>query len=155
MTKYDDVTWHTGGFYPKEVPPENAAFHLGYFVRWVILRNLIAKEHLEESGPEVEAVRSNNSSGSQFLLKCMDGVIAPDDLNDEGQKFADAYYGKHYSTDLASALPPQAKTAYEVEESPEIAHKVADLLDVRLREWRESKPFSVECERPWWAFWRR
>lgn len=140
LTKYDDVSWHAGVFYPKDVPPENAAFHLGYFVRWAILRDLISQEHLEESDSEARAVRSDEISGSQFLLKCMDGVITPDDLSQEGREFADAYYAKHYSTDLAASLPPKAKTAYEVQESLEIANRVADLLDVRFREWREGRP---------------
>jgi hypothetical protein len=32
--KYDDALWHYEGDYPKKLPNENAAIHIGMFITW-------------------------------------------------------------------------------------------------------------------------
>ncbi|WP_441328174.1 DUF7832 domain-containing protein [Mesorhizobium album] len=32
--KYDDASWHSGGNFPRELPPEAGATHIAMFVAW-------------------------------------------------------------------------------------------------------------------------
>lgn len=38
--KYDDASWHVGGDFPKELPPEAGATHIGMFAAWCMLNGL-------------------------------------------------------------------------------------------------------------------
>ena len=38
--KYDDASWHYGGKFPKNLPPEAGATHTGMFVAWALLNGL-------------------------------------------------------------------------------------------------------------------
>lgn len=35
MSKYDDVSWHYGGDFPKELTEKNASTHIGMFIGWI------------------------------------------------------------------------------------------------------------------------
>jgi hypothetical protein len=67
--KYDDASWHYGGDYPNDLPSEAAATHIGMFLAWAILRDLVGDLHIEESRESLERVRARQMTGREFLLK--------------------------------------------------------------------------------------
>lgn len=43
--KYDDASWHVGGEFPKELPPQAGATHIGMFAAWCMLAGLAGELH--------------------------------------------------------------------------------------------------------------
>jgi hypothetical protein len=92
MPKYDDASWHYGGDFPAELPPENGATHIGFFVSWCIDNDLISAFQLEEAGEDVQRVKNREITGRDFLLQYCDGKFTDEDLNNLGNAFAQDYY---------------------------------------------------------------
>jgi hypothetical protein len=88
MTKLDSVYWHLGGdSFPKGMPEENAAIHIGCFVAWTIKRGLWDGSMFDTAGPAMEAVAQGWLSGRSFLLQECDGKLLSQMLNPEGAAF--------------------------------------------------------------------
>jgi hypothetical protein len=53
MAKYDDASWHYGGDYPKNLPNENTAFHIGMFITWYIENDLMSDEQIDDNEDDI------------------------------------------------------------------------------------------------------
>ena len=36
----DNAAWHYGGNFPEELPKENGGTHIGFFLAWIINKNI-------------------------------------------------------------------------------------------------------------------
>jgi len=139
--KYDDASWHSGGDFPKDLPDEAAATHTGMFVAWALLSGLAGDIHVRELPGAFEKLRSRSLTPGQFFLDACDGKFTDEDLNDEGNAFAQAYfdfergsYIEDYDRVLVGSLPSQ----YHVADTWENFEKLQPILDKRLAEWRKN-----------------
>jgi hypothetical protein len=133
--KYDDASWHYGGDYPKDLPSEAAATHIGMFLAWAILRDLVGDLHREDSQASLEKVRTRHMTGREFLLKECDEKFTDEDLSELGNEFALSYYEQTYLTDYCDTLV-EGDTAYHVADTWENFARLAKVLDRRLAEWQ-------------------
>lgn len=133
--KYDDASWHYGGDFPTDLPPEAGATHIGMFLAWAIGRGLIAEFHREESIDALEKVRSRQMSGAQFLLQECDEKFTDEDLNEIGNAFAQKYYESEYLADYCAVFAEGGDT-YRVADSWYNFDRLAPILDARFEEWR-------------------
>ncbi len=92
FVKYDDAAWHYGGNFPKDQPNRYGGVHIGIFLRWCLLRGWAGADHAKEWPEDVEKVVSGEWTGTEFLFKNCDGKFITDDLTDDGNRFALAYY---------------------------------------------------------------
>jgi len=153
MAKYDDASWHYGGDYPKELPNENAATHIGMFLAWCINNDLISDELKEDAEEEIDDVKSRKMTGSEFLIKVCDEKFIDDDLNEIGNEFANDYYNddkskfakkfSNYVNDYCNVFDEKAEkdgfeyeTLYHIEDTWENYDLIAEELDKRFAEWR-------------------
>jgi hypothetical protein len=136
--KYDDASWHYGGDYPKDLPSEAAATHIGMFLAWAIERDLVGDVHREDSTESLERVRARQMTGREFLLKECDEKLTDEDLNDLGNEFALSYYEQKYLTDYCDTLV-EGDTAYHVPDTWENFDRLAPVLDQRLADWKRGK----------------
>lgn len=152
MPKYDDASWHYGGDFPAELPQENGATHIGFFVSWCIDNDLISDFQLEEAGEDVQRVKDRAITGRDFLLQYCDGKFTDEDLNDLGNAFAQDYYesesefSKQYSSYLSNyntaieflnkELEEPLKSIYHVEDIWEIYEGIKMMLDERFLQWK-------------------
>ncbi|MBL9078091.1 MAG: hypothetical protein JNL08_11340 [Planctomycetes bacterium] len=159
---YDRADWHYGGDYPKGLPPENGATHIGMFLGWAIKRGLVGDLHKEHSVEAVAAVRDGTQSGRDFLMEQCDEKFTDHDLSEEGNAFAKSYYESRYFDDYEACVGQGLPSLYHVEDSPENRAKVEALLDQRFATWRmpDSKAPGSRVtrrpgskKRPWWRFW--
>jgi hypothetical protein len=90
--KYDDVSWHCAGDFPKDVPNEAGATHTGMFVAWALLSGLSGDIHVSDSPEDLEALRARAETPGAFFLRARDGKLTDEDLNDEGNAFAAEYF---------------------------------------------------------------
>ncbi|MEZ5980567.1 MAG: hypothetical protein R3F34_20480 [Planctomycetota bacterium] len=135
----DRADWHYGGDFPKDLPRENGATHIGMFVGWAIRRGLVGELHRELDPEAVEAVADGRMSGRAFLLDLCDEKFTNEVLDDEGNRFAGAYYAKGYFEDYAECVGADLPTLYHVADSPENRAKVEAMLDRRFDQWRRGR----------------
>lgn len=137
---YDRADWHYGGEFPKELAPENGGTHIGMFLAWAILHGLEGEFHQEESAEALAAVRARQMTGREFLTTQCDEKLWEEDLNEEGNAFANAYYSTKaqvtYFDDYDRALGAGLPSMYHVEDTWENFDRVAAVITQRYEEWK-------------------
>ncbi len=142
---YDRADWHYGGDFPAELPPEKGATHIGMFLAWAIQRGLVGQLHLEESADAVQAVRNRQMTGSQFLISQCDAKFTDEDLNDEGNRFANDYYETNeYFDDYDATLGNDLPTLYHAQDTWTNFDLVASVIDLRYREWLVRNQLDID-----------
>lgn len=147
--KYEDVSWHnTADEYPKDLALEAAATHTGMFLAWALLSGLGGSLH----GASLAALRDRKVTPGAFFFGECDGKFTDEDLNDEGNKFAEAYFDpekERYLLDYDAVLCKGLQTAYHLPDTWQNFDKLKPRLDRRLAEWRN----GTLGKKPWWKFW--
>ena len=141
LMTYDKAEWHYGGNFPAGLKPESGSTHIGMFLAWIIENNLISNFHLRESSESVQQVKQRHMTGREFLLKECDERLWDEDLNEEGNAFAQVYYKseddyEQYFDDYENVFD-QYKTLYHVEDTWENYDKLKPLIDESFRDWQK------------------
>ncbi len=141
MSKYDDVSWHYDGDFPPELTEKNACTHIGMFIGWVIKRGLEGEFLKEIASDGIRKLKSGEITGGEFIYSYCDGKLTNEDLSDSANKFAEEYYENDdaYMSDYAEALGEDVLTLYHVEDNPNNALLIKDILDKRFKEYQEKK----------------
>jgi len=136
MEKYDDADWHYGGDFPEDVPEQAGATHMGMFVAWAWSAGLANGEFADEARGLAERSRTPG----EYLFDELDEKFTSDLLNDEGNRFASAYYLSEkeptFLTDYENAVGVRYDSLYEVPDTWQTFDKLKPILDKRLEEWR-------------------
>lgn len=144
--KYDDASWHYGGdFFPDDQPEEYGATHIGLFLKWCFIQGWAGSLHLRDEPEAVKAVIEGRLSGTEFLLTYCDGKLTNETLNDQGNAFAEKYYGDQglYTQDYQKHFGSKEYS------SPESEHDFAEFSSIlagRLNNGQLTK-------KPWWKLW--
>ena len=147
---YDKMDWHYGGNFPEDLPPENGGTHIGMFLAWAIIQGLSGELHDEESPQALVAVRERRMTGHEFLQKMCDERFWEEDLNEEGNRFASAYYagtaGNAYGPyigDYETILGSRYPTLYHAEDSWENYDLTAEQISRRYEALRRTGSVSL------------
>ena len=132
---YDKAKWHSEGDFPKDAPAENGGTHIGIFLAWAILHDLVSDELRADAAEDLTAVRERQMTGRTFLFKHLDGVLSEDDLNEQGNAFARHYYNK-YMGEFDRIVRKQFPTAYHIGDLWKNYDAIAKIIDKRYAEWR-------------------
>jgi len=142
----DRADWHYGGNFPKDLKPENGGTHIGFYLSWIILNDLIGELHREGSVESLNKVKNRKMTGRDFLFKECDEKFTNEDLNEVGQKFTSFYYTDKktatYYDDLEKAFP-KYPSLYHIEDTWENYEKIAKHIDQAFKKWSTPK-------KPWW-----
>lgn len=140
--KYDDSSWHSGNNFPPDLSLEAGATHIGMYVAWCILSGLGGKLHTDERADErnsLQILKDKECTPGQFLIEHCDGKFINDDLNEEGEKFTQAYYGTNqYLVDYEKILGGKQVSLYHVNDSWINFDLLKPILERRLYKWRNS-----------------
>jgi len=141
--KYDDASWHSGGKFPKDLPPSAGATHTGMYVAWALQSGLAGELHTDELPENLTKLAERSLTPGAFFLRTCDGKFTNEDLNDEGNAFTATYfdfssgsYLADYEAVLGKGLPPGSEKLYYVADTWENFDKLKPTLDLRLAEWR-------------------
>jgi hypothetical protein len=142
MGSIDRMDWHYGGDFPEGLPAENGGTHIGMYLAWIINNDLIGEMHLEDASESILAVKNRQMTGRDFLIQECDEKFWNDDLNEEGLAFTNHYYSddsgmKQYIQDYEQILSNDVESTYHVEDTWSNYEKVARVLDIRYKEWKE------------------
>ncbi|HEX8911041.1 MAG TPA: hypothetical protein VF796_01690 [Humisphaera sp.] len=136
---YDKAKFHYDGKFPADLPPENGATHIGMFLAWAAQRGLTEDAFLDEEGIDVGAVRARRMTGRDLLVTALDGVLSEDDLNDEGNAFAESYYlPGTYGEDYDNLFKGSHPTRCHVEDDWANFDRVARMIDARYAAWKSA-----------------
>jgi hypothetical protein len=115
--KYDDASWHYGGEFPDGSPEEYGGTHIALFLRWCFVKGWAGELHLEEEPEAVQKVIDGEMSATDFLFNYSDGKLIDVSLSDEGNAFAQRYYGDEgfYLADYAEHFGELMYVASEAE----------------------------------------
>ena len=144
MGSIDRMDWHYGGDFPEGLPTENGGTHIGMYLAWVINNDLIGEMHLEDASESILAVKNRQITGRDFLIQECDEKFWNDDLNEEGLAFTNYYYSddsgmKLYIQDYEQILSNEVESTYYVEGTWNNYDKIARVIDIRYKEWKEIK----------------
>ena len=133
--KYDDATWHCEGNFPAGLHPDHGATPIGMYLGWAILRDLVGDLHRldEERAFDLDRVKNRHLRPRDFVLNWSDGMLTTEDLNPEGNAFAEAYYRDLYLADWDELFPDR----YRIDDTWENFDRVVAILDWRFDSWRE------------------
>jgi len=136
MAKLDDASFHMGADdFPDDVPEENGATHIGMFITWAIRKGLFASP--DASQEAVEAVRTGEVSGREFVLEQYYGRLLSEFFSSAGAAFATQHY-EPYLADFGRLLGKGLKSEYHVEDSQANYEVVAKILDQRWEEFQRA-----------------
>ena len=144
---YDHIRFHTDEDYPEDLPPENAATHIGMYWRWAAQAGLTNPvwQDAPETADDFAAMLEGRLSGAQFLLKHMDGALTPDDFNPFGQSFTSYYYDDEedgygaFMEDYVRTLDtPSLGGFYRVPDTPETYARLAAVFQTAFEKWKNS-----------------
>ncbi|MBO9731553.1 MAG: hypothetical protein J7623_23130 [Chitinophaga sp.] len=148
MAKYDDASWHYGGNYPADLPPANAATHIGMFLTWCIEHDLLSEEQTDDCEEDIEKVKNRTLTGAQYLIANCDEKFTTDDLDQTGNDFAKSYYARKektaaakypsYFEDYENAFRQHSTdfNLYAVADTWENYDRIKPLIDQRFEEWK-------------------
>ena len=130
--KYDDASWHSGGKFPKDSPPEYGGTHIGLLLKWCLLKGWAGELHLNESDGGLQEVLKGEMTGTDFLFRNCDGKFTDEDLNEEGNSFIAVYYGENgpYLDDYATTFGDLMYVASEKEHD---FKKFSQMVDRRYK----------------------
>jgi hypothetical protein len=137
MANIDRADWHYGGNYPSDLPPGNAATHIGMYLAWVILRGFASEDLVKLAGDTYNWVRNREVTGGELLLTKLDEKFFEELLTAEGLAFTKSYYETNgYANDYDRVLGGNLPTLYHVQDTWENFDKLAPVIDERLAAWR-------------------
>ena len=149
----DNAAWHYGGNFPEELPKENGGTHIGFFLAWIINKNLQGDLHRETKNDQnaCKKVRRREITGRDFLFSNCDERFWSEDLNQEGLDFTNFYYNAeeddefNYFHDLLK-ISQEYETNYHLEDTWENYDKLRPYIDKAYKHWKKQNKKS------WWPF---
>jgi hypothetical protein len=139
---YDDASWHKGGDFPADLPPEAAATHAGIYLAWALLAGLGGEYHVVDSAEDLERLQARKLTPGEYFLAVCDGKLTDEDFSKEGNAFARAYYqqdGASFIRDYQEFLAKGLRSEYHVPDSWTSYDKLQPVLDRRLANWRRGR----------------
>jgi hypothetical protein len=140
--KYDDASWHSGGKFPEDLPPEAGATHIGMFVAWALLSDLAGDLHIEDFPESIPMLRDRTVTPGAFFLSSCEGKFTDEDLNDEGNAFTASYFdfetGK-YLSDYGDMLGRELPELYYVADTWDNFDLLKPIIDQRYADWKATK----------------
>jgi hypothetical protein len=137
--KYDDAGWHVAGDFPKDLPPEAGATHIGMFAAWCMLNGLAGELHVVELEDDLQRLRLRQVTPGAWFIAACDSKFVDEDLNDEGNDFAGSYYNDaepNYLSDLTRAVGDRLPSPYHLPDTWDIYDQLAPMLKFRFDAWK-------------------
>jgi hypothetical protein len=151
VVEYDRWDWHTGGVFPKNVPPEQGFVHIAMYLTWLVLHGQVDLGWADRSGvlDDVAAIAERRET-AMALRDRIDGVFASDMLTAEGRGFTDAFYLPPYGfPEVWQRTFGRRADSYGVPDGWETYGRVAPEIDRAFDRWVEAgRPASLEPPAP-------
>lgn len=138
--KYDDAEYYFLNFETDDLPNEAGAIHIGMFMAWLIINELVSEDIREDASEEIKKVKSREITGGDFIVDVCDCKLLDTDLNIEGNEFSTWYYEAKYFGDYCKVFEITGDSVVEfcsVEDDWNNFDKLAQTLNNRFNEWKK------------------
>lgn len=138
--KIDCIDWHTDGEFPEDLEYKNGGTHIGMFISWLIINDLVSDSMKEDFSDEIELVLTRQMTGLELLL-IADGKLSEDDISEDAFSFVDAYYNgnldfpRSYKKDYETTLVKNSPSFYHVADSWENYSLLESFIDQSYKIW--------------------
>ncbi len=142
--KYDDASWHSDGDFPVDLQPEAGATHIAMFVVWCWLNGMAGPLHDKEMPKILEKIQARMKTPGMIFISACDEKFMDEDLNEEGNAFAQSYYAadagtyvmpKGYISDYEGQFPG-VPSLYHVPDTWETYDLLAPVIARRHVGWK-------------------
>lgn len=106
-----------------------ASAHLGFFMKWLLMKHYENCEDFDGDEMAIELVRQGTMSGTDFLLDVCDGKLLPCMMADEKVQDLYDYYEHSYIEDYASWIDLQGYELYGFQETREDYDSFAQAIE--------------------------
>lgn len=136
------------------LPKGHAATHIGMFLAWADLNDLINDFHVTHSAELLKKLRARQITGRQFFETACRDQFGEKDLNVEGNAFAEQYYRNAagekgaYFADYRKVLAAGLASFWHVADTWENFDKIAPVISERFEQWKHPP------KKRWWQFWK-
>jgi len=138
--KYDDYKWHINEHFPKDLEENRALTHIGMFMGWAIDSELESSLLKENFSNELQKFKNREITGGEFVALCCDYKLTSDDLNEEGNLFAEDYYATDkYFDDYTSVSDDNNETIFHEADSWDNYYKIQKIVNKRYEKWRKQE----------------
>jgi len=140
--KYDDAEYFFLNFETDELENEAGATHIGMFMAWMILHEMVSDDARQSNAEALAKVKAREMTGAEYVIDMQDCKLFDDDLNDLGNEFAASYYESGYYADYAEAMGVDNDTADDfcrVEDTWANYAKIARVLDQRFDAFKKAR----------------
>ena len=143
MACIDRADWHYAGPFPRDLPPECGATHIGMYLSWLILGGLISQPGLRLLGPRLTEFRKRSVTGRELLLRELDEKLFDRLLTARGRAFTKSYYTTDvYFADYEACLGADVPSIYCVHDSWDNFDRLAPLISSRYNRWRTGERWA-------------
>ncbi len=142
---YDKAKYHGDTIQGFGLSEEHAANHTVFFLRWLIERDLVSDEFLQESGDALIRFRSGEASIHE-LYESWDRCLIDNMLSQVGNAFALHYFEfdrGQYLQDYAATLQTDLPSEFHVQYTEDNYQKIRAVIERRYQEWNKPK-------KKWW-----
>jgi hypothetical protein len=156
--KYDDASWHSGGEFPPDSPPELGGTHIALMLKWCFLKGWAGDLHREDSAEDLERLLRGEMSATDYLFDFCDGKLTDEDFNEEGNAFVRACYDQcieDYTAHFGTLM-------YVAGEAEHDWDRFSAMVDARYQSYLDSlrapqagtaNESDRTHKRRWWKFW--
>lgn len=130
---YDDVEWHLAEDYPDDLEPAAAGIHIGAFIGWAVLRNLVSETFTARHPDLRRRIEAGQVIPSAVAAEA-GGVVAEDQFGVTGALFVGEYFEEFYFDDYVDLSDDELPSIYHEPDTAQKMAGVAEVLDRRLAE---------------------
>lgn len=138
----DRLEWHAQADLPADSSREQGCTHIGMFLAWALLSGHAGEIHRRGLAEALTALRARHLTGHELLVTQCGGRLTEDDLDEEGNAFADAYYRAPYLQDYADVLARDLPSLYHVADTWENYDQIAPVITRAFEAWRKERTLT-------------
>lgn len=140
--KYDDAEFYFLNYETEELDNEAAATHIGMFITWMVMHELMSNDMRQHDGEAVAQLRLRSMTPGQFAIDRLDCKLFDDNLSEFGNAFASTYYATDFLRDYMETFGVDDSTPERfcsVPDTWENFDKLAPAIDVRFERFKRSR----------------
>ncbi|MFW0795113.1 hypothetical protein AAFP30_14975 [Gordonia sp. CPCC 205515] len=132
---YDDAEWHTDSVIDLGLEQSAAATHIGMFLTWAALHNMIATT-LSDHNEVIDAARHRLVTPGVIAEKYFVSQICSFMLNDHGNRFAKDAYRAYLNALERFPVVARCETTYHLPDTWDTYDEMAPYFDELYAVWR-------------------
>lgn len=136
---FDKAKYHSDSVDQLGLEEEQAFVHTGLFVAWLINHNLMSDFFMEETGGEIQQLKSRKISPSTMYMN-WDGVFIGEMLNKEGFNFALSYFDFErgtYMQDYEKIFKVTGNQVFGIKDSWDNYDQLEPSINAAYERWRK------------------